>query len=408
MVFRQGYANHSFCAPSRAALMSGRYPYRFGFETNPAYDPANPLMGIDEGEKLFPKRLQEVGYKTAVIGKWHLGASEKHHPLNRGFDHFYGFLGGGHDYFKIDETKTVKEAYKQPLNRNKKSANFEGYLTTALSRNGVQFIEDNKDNPFFLFMSYNAPHSPLQAPKEDIARYSHITNKKRRVYAAMVDVMDRGIGEVLSALKKNNLYDDTLIFFLSDNGGPQPTKKHPHSGNASSNGKFRGGKGTFYDGGVHVPFVAHWPNGLPSGVVYNFPVHSLDISRTAVEVAGGNSSDVTQMEGVNLIPYVIKNKKKDYPHEALYWSGGNGRKWSILSYDGVKHIMNRDSKEPKLFSLKEDVSESTNIVDKYPKRAKELRNQWEVWSQNNVRSKMLGYKQYHKLRTEFFKTAVPK
>ena len=170
VVFTQGYANHPFCAPSRAALLSGQYQHRFGFETNPAYDPANPVMGIDPGEKLFPQRLQEIGYTTGCIGKWHLGAAEPFHPNNRGFDYFYGFLGGGHDYFKIDLTQPVKEAYLQGLVRNNKPAAFDGYLTTALSRDAVSFIETNKAKPFFLYLAYNAPHMPLQAPPEDIER----------------------------------------------------------------------------------------------------------------------------------------------------------------------------------------------------------------------------------------------
>ncbi|WP_111708505.1 sulfatase-like hydrolase/transferase [Lutibacter citreus] len=405
VVFEQGYANHSFCAPSRAALLSGKYPYRFGFETNPAYDPANPLMGIDSTVKLFPKRLQEVGYKTGVIGKWHLGASEKHHPNNRGFDYFYGFLGGGHDYFKIDTTKPVWEAYLQGLIRNKKTANFEGYLTTALSNDAANFVEENKENPFFLFVSYNAPHMPLQAPAEDIERYSHIKNKKRRVYAAMVDVMDRGIGTVVSTLKKNNIYENTLIFFLSDNGGPQSSKKSPTKGNGSSNKPFRGGKGNFYDGGVHVPFMASWPAKFKSGSRYKFPVNSLDIGRTAVAVAGVEANSVNDMEGVNLIPFVT-GKDIKAPHDAIYWRGGSN--WSVLASDGMKHVKDKDSKKPELFYLPNDVSESENIIDKKSKRAKELQAKWIEWNKKNINGNMMGYKAYHKLREEFFKESVPK
>lgn len=405
VVFEQGYANHSFCAPSRAALLSGKYPYRFGFETNPAYDPANPLMGIDPSVKLFPKRLQEVGYKTAIVGKWHLGASEKHHPNNRGFDYFYGFLGGGHDYFKIDTTKPVWEAYLQGLTRNKKTANFDGYLTTALSNDAANFVNENKDNPFFLFVSYNAPHQPLQAPKEDIERYSHIKDKKRRVYAAMVDVMDRGIGNVVATLKKNGIYENTLIFFLSDNGGPQGSKENPGKGNASSNKPFRGGKGSFYDGGVHVPFIASWPAKFKSGSRYKLPVNSLDIGKTAVAVAGVEPNSVTDMEGVNLIPFVTGEDKKA-PHDAIYWRGGSN--WSVLASDGMKHVKDKDSKNPELFYLPNDISESEDIIDKKSIRAKELHAKWIEWNKKNIDEKMMGYKAYHKLRSEFFKEAVPK
>jgi arylsulfatase A-like enzyme len=407
VVFKQGYANHSFCAPSRAAFMTGRYPYKFGFETNPAYDPANPTMGLDKEEKLFPKRLQEVGYKTGVIGKWHLGAAEDFHPNNRGFDYFYGFLGGGHSYFKTDLTEPVWEAYYQGLNRNEKPADFEGYLTTALSNDASKFVEDNKEDPFFLFVSYNAPHMPLQAPEEDIARYAHIKNKKRRVYAAMVDVMDRGIGNVITTLKKNNIYENTIIFFLSDNGGPQSSKQKPTKGNGSSNGKFRGGKGNFYDGGVHVPFIASWPNKLPAGVTFDYPVNSLDIARTAVEIAGANPLSGKEMDGVNLIPFATSVNKKA-PHEAIFWRGGDGKNWSILSFNGVKHVHDHDSKKPQLFFLKKDISESNDVLSENAKRASELRKLWEEWNKENIPGKMIGYKAYHKLRDKFFEEAVPK
>ena len=235
VTFSSGYVTHPYCGPSRAGLLSGRYQQRFGFETNPAYDPSNPYMGIDPNEPLFPQRLQKAGYRTGVIGKWHLGAAAPFHPSKRGFDYFCGFLGGGHDYFKIDLRQPVKEGYLQALERNGKPAEFDGYLTTALSNDAADFIESNKDDPFFLYLAYNAPHAPLQAPAEAIAKYSNIKDDKRRRYAAMVDVMDAGIGKVIAALDQNGLRENTLVFFLSDNGGPQPTKGQPGSWNGSSN-----------------------------------------------------------------------------------------------------------------------------------------------------------------------------
>lgn len=396
VVFKQGYANHPFCGPSRAALLSGRYPYRFGFETNPAYDPANPLMGISPTEKLFPARLQEAGYTTAAIGKWHLGASEPFHPNKRGFDYFYGFLGGGHDYFKIDLTEPVWEAYKQALVRNNKPAEFEGYLTTALSRDAANFVEKNKEKPFFMYVAYNAPHMPLQAPAEDIARYAHITDKKRRVYAAMVDVMDRGIGEVIASLKKNNIYDNTLIFFLSDNGGPLD--------NGSTNTPFRGRKGDFYDGGVHVPFIASWPAKIAAGTIVNNPVHSLDIARTAVEVASGNALTSPAMEGVDLMPFIL-GKKKEVPHESLFWRGGNGNNWSILSSDGTKYL--KQGKNTEMFFLPKDIAETSDISSQNAEKGKKLYGYWNEWNKSNIDCMMIGYKEYHKMRSKFFEDAVP-
>lgn len=405
VVFRQGYANHPFCGPSRAALLSGRYPYRFGFETNPAYDPANPYMGISPDEKLFPERLQEVGYVTGAIGKWHLGAAEPFHPNNRGFDYFYGFLGGGHDYFRIDLTKPVWEAYLQGLVRNDKPAGFDGYLTTALSRDAAKFVEANKEKPFFLYVAYNAPHMPLQAPQEDIDRYAFIEDKKRRVYAAMVDVMDRGIGEVITALKENDIYENTLIFFLSDNGGPQPSKANPSSWNGSSNMPFRGGKGSMYDGGVHVPFIACWPARIKPGTTYSFPVNSLDIARTAVEVGGADATTGHAMEGVDLIPYVL-GEKKDAPHDAIFWRNGTGVNWAILTADKTKLVSDRGNKKSELFYLPDDVAESNDLIKVQPEKAKQLQSQWNQWNEKNIPGIFLGYKDYHEKRNSFYKRAV--
>lgn len=415
VVFKQGYVNHPFCGPSRAALLSGRYQHRFGFETNPAYDPSNTIMGIDPGERLFPKRLQKAGYVTACVGKWHLGAAQDFHPLKRGFDYFYGFLGGGHDYFRIDLSAPVKEAYLQGLERNKRPADFEGYLTTALSRDAAKFVqsvttknqEQGTKNPFFLYVAYNAPHSPLQAPAEDIARYAHIKDKKRRVYAAMVDVMDRGIGEVITALEENGLRENTLVFFLSDNGGPQASKKKPGKWNGSDNTPFRGGKGDFYDGGVHVPFIASWPAKIKAGTTYDDPVIAIDIARTAVAVAGGDAKAKPAMEGVNLIPYVT-GQNKSAPHEALFWRGNDGQLWSVISADGTKHVRDKYTWKPQLFHLPDDITESNDLVTEEPQRAQQLRALWTEWNEANVPNRLMGYIDYHKKRDIFHSEAVPK
>ena len=407
VVFTQGYANHSFCGPTRAALLTGRYQHRFGFETNPAYDPANPVMGIDPNEVLFPERLRRAGYVTGCVGKWHLGAAEPFHPNNRGFDYFYGFLGGGHDYFSIDLTKPVKEAYLQALVRNSRPADFQGYLTTALSRDAVSFVEANKDNPFFLYVAYNAPHTPLQAPEEDIALYAHIEDEKRRVYAAMVDVMDRGIGEVVTALEQHGLRENTLIFFLSDNGGPLPQKDKPWNSNGSSNKPFRGGKGNMYEGGVHVPFIASWPAKIEAGQTFEYPVISLDVSRTAVEVAAADATAQTTMEGVDLIPYLTRQAEGP-PHDALFWRQGNRFNWAVLAADGMKHVLERQgNSSPQLFYLPDDVAEAKDILTEQPDRAAELQAMWKEWNANNVPCRLVDYIDYHRRRDKFFSEAIP-
>lgn len=405
VIFKNGYVNHAYCGPSRAALLSGRYQNRFGFETNPALDPNNPHMGIDVGEQLFPKRLRKAGYTTGIIGKWHLGAAPPFHPMKRGFSYFYGFLGGGHDYFKIDLRQPIKEGYLSALERNGQPAGFDGYLTTALSIDAANFIDTNKDNPFFLYLAYNAPHAPLQAPKETIEKYAHINDKKRRIYAAMVDEMDAGIGKVITALENNKLRENTLVFFLSDNGGPQTTKSQPKKWNGSHNTPFRGGKGNLYDGGVHVPFIASWPAKIPAGTTYENPVIAIDISRTAVAVAGGNSQSAPAMEGVNLIPHIL-GEKTNPPHKALYWR--DAAKWSILTSDRTKHLKDHTSSKPELFRLPSDASESNDLIKEEPELAAQLLAQWNVWNKSNIECRLLGYKDYHKKRDEFFRQAIPK
>jgi arylsulfatase A-like enzyme len=406
VTFSSGYVTHPYCGPSRAGLLSGRYQHRFGFETNPAYDPSNPYMGIDADEELFPKRLQKAGYRTGVIGKWHLGAAAPFHPNKRGFDYFYGFLGGGHDYFRIDLRQPVKEGYLQALERNGKPAVFDGYLTTALSMDAAEFVKSSKDQPFFLYLAYNAPHAPLQAPKEALDRYSYINDSKRQAYAAMVDMMDAGIGKVIDALEETGVRDNTLVFFLSDNGGPQASLQQPGKWNGSSNTPFRGGKGNLYDGGVHVPFIASWPDRLPAGTVYENPVISLDIAATAVSCAGVHAEAKGGLEGVDLIP-ALTGEQETSPHDFLYWRDGGGAKWSILSSDRVKHVQDNPGRRPELFRLVNDVSEEKDLSDELPTLVTSLREHWASWNQSNVESRLDNYKSYHADRDQFFLDSIP-
>ncbi|MCK5565658.1 MAG: sulfatase-like hydrolase/transferase [Planctomycetes bacterium] len=400
--FTHGYVTHAFCAPTRAGLMTGRYQQRFGFETNPVYDVYNTHIGLPASEVIITERLKKVGYRTGMVGKWHLGASHSHHPNNRGFDDFFGFLSGGHDYFKVDVTKPVHEGYLQPLMRNTKPADVEGYLTDQLSDEATGFIDRNKDKPFFLYVSYNAPHTPLQAPKETIKKYSHIKNKQRRVYAAMVDKMDEGIGRIIDSVKRNNISERTLVFFLSDNGGPL-NKKDPQK-SFTSNDPLRGGKGALYEGGVHVPFVAYWPGKLKAGQVYENPIISLDITRTTASLAG---ADETNLEGVDLIPYLTGDKKGS-PHDYLYFRRRNGVIWSIVSNDKQKLIKPVWSdKHVEYYDLNSDLSEKNDLIAVRSKEAKTLREKWKEWDKSNIKMKFIEPHTYRKHAEEFYKT-VPK
>ncbi|CDF79827.1 arylsulfatase [Formosa agariphila KMM 3901] len=328
--FTNGYVTHPYCGPSRAGLITGRYQARFGLEINLTNSYFDAYNGLPTTEKTFGTRLKTAGYRTGIIGKWHLGGAYNFHPNNRGFDYFYGFLSGGHIYWPKNVNTTIpltigtsnkphysaNEGGFMPLKRNNNTAEFNEYLTTALSKDAANFIKDSKE-PFCLYLAYNAPHSPLEAPKELINKYSNIEHKERRIYAAMVDAMDQGIGMVIKALEESGKLENTLIFFISDNGGivdnkrqeSKPRNEHQDWGD---NSPYRGGKGSMLEGGNHVPFIAYWPKGFKGGTSYNLPVSSLDITATIVALGNGDTSG-HKLEGVNLIPY-IKGDNKTAPH----------------------------------------------------------------------------------------------
>lgn len=269
--FTDGYVSYAVCGPSRAGLMTGRYQDRFGFGRNPLFAPKDPTQGLPLSEETLADALGRTGYRSIAIGKWHLGAHESLRPLKRGFDEFFGFLTGGHRYFPeewtledISEVKTQFEAYNTKLLRNDQRIDEKEYLTDALSREAVRFIEENADHPFFVYLAYNAPHAPLQATEQYLSRFEHIKDKKRKTYAAMVSAVDDGVGAVLNKLEELQIADNTMIFFLSDNGGPYKT-------NGSINDPLREGKGSLYEGGIRVPFAMQWPARLKGGQVYESP-----------------------------------------------------------------------------------------------------------------------------------------
>lgn len=388
-----GYSSHPYCSPMRAGLMACRYQHRFGYVNNVAFDPHNTRLGLPVGEKTIASRLKEAGYDTGMAGKWHLGASHVHHPNRRGFDFFYGFLGGGHDYFTVDTREPMHEGYKCPLDHNGRAENLDAYLTDVLTDQAVGFIERSSlvpdDEPFFFYLAYNAPHGPLQATAEDLEKFSSISDKRRRSYAAMVHAMDRGIGKVIAALDANGLREDTIVFFLSDNGGPS-------AANASSNAPLRGDKGDVFEGGVRVPFVVSWLGKLPEGKVYDLPVISIDISRTALELGGAKI--VPKLEGVNLIPF-LSGARAEPPHEALFWWSGD--KWAVRSGEW-KLLREKGMAEPQLFQLSNDIAEEDDRATSDPDRVGQLRSGYEAWNRVNAASLFPGYREYHQEKKRFY------
>ena len=388
VVFDAGYVTYSVCGPSRAGFITGRYQQRFGFERNPQYRTDDPGMGLPKEEVTIADVLKKAGYTSGIIGKWHLGAHPELHPLNRGFDYFFGHLGGGHQYFP--ELLTIKDSYaakdegdsyKTWILRNHEPVKTEQYLTDEFSDDAVRFIESNKDKPFFLFLSYNAPHTPMQATEEYLARFPGIEDKKRRTYAAMVSAMDDGIGRVLAKLNELGLDENTLVFFLSDNGGP--TKS-----NASNNKPLRGQKSDVWEGGFRVPFVLRWTGELKAGKTYKNPVSSMDILGTIAGITGVEIAAERPLDGVNLIPY-LTGEKRGEPHEVIYLRKWDQKRYALRKGDFKLVIPEKDI-SPRLFNLRKDLSEKNNIAQWNEGKLKELEKLLWEWDSELIEPKFLG------------------
>ncbi len=270
MFFTQGYVSSAVCSPSRAGFLTGVNQVEFGYDNNlggnqPGFDPN--FLGLPIEQKTIADYLKPLGYVSGLIGKWHLGYEDQFHPLQRGFDEFWGYRGGGHDYFM---SSSSGKGYKSPIECNYKTPQEITYITDDKGDECVDFIKKYNEKPFFLYASFNAPHTPMQATKEDLELYSNIKDKKRRTYAAMVHRLDVNIGKIIKTLKEQQLSKNTLIVFISDNGGPVFT-------NGSINAPFNGKKGILLEGGIHVPFIMNWQGKIASGKNYNNPVSSLDL-----------------------------------------------------------------------------------------------------------------------------------
>lgn len=384
VVFDAGYVSYAVCGPSRAGLLTGRYQDRFGFSRNPLLAPNDPAMGLPLSEQTMATLLKKAGYATAAFGKWHLGAHRTLYPDRRGFDEFYGFLSGGHRYFPeelvlndVSELRAQYDGYKTKLLHNNRRVEENEYLTDAFSRQALAFIRANKDNPFFVYLAYNAPHAPLQAPEKYLKRFDHIKNKKRKTYAAMVSAVDDGINDVLDLLEELQLSGNTLVFFLSDNGGPIGP-------NGSSNKPLRGKKGDFFEGGIRVPFAVQWPGNIPAGVRYQAPVISLDIFATAAATAAVTPDN--PIDGVNLIPF-LKGENKGMPHDYLFWRNFDSNRFAVRS---AAHKMILDDHRQQLYRIQEDISESNNTAADDRKTIIRLEKHLNRWKSSMMDPVFLG------------------
>ncbi len=355
VTFTQAYVSAPVCGPSRAGLITGRNQVNFGFDNNPIVDLPQfkkEYVGLPVNEKTIADRLGEVGYINGLIGKWHLGDAEQFHPLKRGFHEVWTYPVGGHDYFK---SETDGKGYLSPLECNYKTPDPITYITDDKGDECVDFIERHKNEPFFLFASFNAPHAPLQATEEDLKLYAHIADERRRSYCAMVHRLDVNVGKIVNELKEHNLYENTVIMFLSDNGGPVSKK-----GSWTLNAPLRGAKGILLEGGIRVPFIMSWPAKIKAGSIYDHPVTALDITPTFVELADGSITPDDNLDGVNLFPY-ISGENSAKPHNDMKW------RFTISASirEGDWKLIRLPDRLPMLYDLSTDIAEQNNVADQH-------------------------------------------
>jgi arylsulfatase A-like enzyme len=391
VVFRNGYVSFCVCAPSRAGLLTGRYQDRFGYSRNPLYKPQDAGIGLALSEQMLPALLQEGGYATMGIGKWHLGAHEQFRPWHRGFSEYFGFLGGGHRYFPAEYTITNPDSaqnevqsYRTKLIRNKQVVEESEYLTDALSREAVSFVERNREHPFFLYLAYSAPHTPLQATEKYLNRFQQIKDQKRRTYAAMVSAVDDGVGLLMNKLKQLKIDENTLVIFLSDNGGPEQD-------NASDNGELRGGKGSLFEGGIRVPFAMQWPVKIAAGTEYRSPLISLDIFATIAANVAGLKKPINPLDGVDLMPF-LQRTRKDVPHDYLFWRQYDQKKYAVIDGAGMKALTMNDSTVA-MYQLTRDISEEVNVAAENRSRLQQFQERQKKWEAQLIPPAFLGLMQ---------------
>lgn len=384
--FAQGYVSDPTCGPSRAGLLTGKYQQRFGFTENnvPGFMSAvsaadGDEMGLPVEEKTMGDYLQSVGYQTAFFGKWHVGGADRFHPTRRGFHEFYGFRGGARSYFEypkepadpLNKMERGFEQYEEP----------DKYLTDQLAQEAIDFIEKNKDQPFFALVSFNAVHTPMDATEEDLRQFPQLSGN-RKIVAAMTLALDRACGAILDKLTELGLDNNTLVVFTNDNGGP--TDK-----NASSNYPLSGTKSNHLEGGIRVPFLMRWPGKVEPNTVYPHPVSTLDLLPTFFAAGGGDVNTVLDIDGVDLLPYV-QGAKKERPHQRLFWkkqarAAVRAGDWKLLRFP---------DRPAELYNIADDEREMNNLADVYPERVRKMYKMIFQWESTLERPRWLLKRQF--------------
>jgi len=381
--FTAGYVAAPLCSPSRAGLLTGRYPQRFGFEFNagPAPRCEREALGLPTSEHTLADLLKSAGYHTGAVGKWHLGSRPAYLPTQRCFDEFFGFLHDQSIYLDPSDaaglhTATTEAQRWFPRSRGRYQAIYRGdspvregqYLTEAFTREAVDFIHRRaSDEPFFLYLSYNAPHAPLQVTDKYYQRFPQVADRRRRIYQAMVNAVDEGIGQVLRTLDRRGVADDTLVIFLSDNGCATTTR-------ACRNDPFNGGKLFPFEGGVRVPMLMRLPGRLGAGSSFHRPVSSLDILPTVASLAGVKPPPGRPLDGVDLMPH-ITGKASGKPHDALFFRVGD----NAAVRRGRHKLINLNNRRGLVFDLMDDPGERRDLAASRPDIVKRLMDDIAAW-----------------------------
>jgi arylsulfatase A-like enzyme len=394
-----GYVTAPQCCPSRAGLMTGRYQNRFGFEANPPPS-VEAKVGLPVSERTLANRLKAAGYATGMIGKWHLGHLEPLKPYNRGFDETYWHPHGG-VLFPNSKTGFIPNLYcgKNPVNEPE-------YSTDAFGREAVAFIDRHQREPFFLYLAFVPPHWPMQAKPEHLAKFAHIPDLHRRTMLGMMASLDENVGHILAKLRETKLDDNTLIFFLSDNGGPtgharpQPDADFEYGRNTSKNDPLRGVKGDLFEGGIRVPFLVQWKGHIPAGKTYGKPVISLDIAPTALALAGVTPQPEWKLDGTNLLPF-LTGEDAAAPHDTLFWRfrlplppANPGREGWAMRQGDWKLVKNaRESLRVSgiggdslsLYNLVSDIGETKDLSVEQPERVAAMAAAYKQWDAQNMK-----------------------
>lgn len=377
-----GYVTAPYCSPSRAGFLTGRYQTRFGHEFNPHVGD-EAVLGLPLAERTIADRLKSAGYSTGLIGKWHQGFDAAHHPQSRGFDEFFGFLVGGHNYLlHAKAAPKFGSAHSHDLiYRGREVQKLEGHATDLFTDEAIRFMRRDPAKPWFLYLAYNAVHTPLEIAERWRERLpAAVTDPARRGYLALLLGLDEAIGRVSAHLRASGQEKETLVFFLSDNGGSG--RKGFFAYNTGVNRPLRGDKGQMLEGGIRVPFFVSWPGRLPAGTIFDHPITALDILPTALAAAGRARPD--GLEGADVLAH-LDGTRKDEPHAALFWRFGPQRavrrgNWKLVDWRDFEAKTNSGWQ---LFDLAKDIGETDDLAAKHPERVAALAAEWARWNAGN-------------------------